>query len=183
MTRPNRIDLSAITDEPRAFEFEVPFTLESLDREPLVALAPVRLSGAIRRIEGGFAFDARSALRGELECSRCLTSYPFAEEESFALLLYPRPGANAKARELAPEELDVSYYDDDVLDVESIVEERVQMAIPMKPLCKEDCAGLCPRCGQDWNQRACECAADSTDPRWSALRAVAGAIRNPNQKA
>lgn len=178
MARPNHIDLSGITEEPRAFEFEIPFALASLDREPLLSIDPVRLSGTLRRIEGGFAFDARYALRSQLECSRCLAAYPFEAEEPFALLLYPRPASSPDVRELAPEELDVSFYDGDELDVTPLAEERVQMAIPMKPLCKDDCQGLCPRCGQDWNQRGCDCAADSTDPRWSALRAAADVIRS-----
>jgi uncharacterized protein len=177
MTRPNHIDLSAIDDEPVGFTFEVPFTLESLDREPLLAISPVRLTGTIRRIERGFAVDARHALEGQLECSRCLTAYPFASEEDFSLLLYPRPASLPDVRGLAPEDLDVSYYDGEDLDVEPIAEERVQMAIPMKPLCRDDCAGLCPRCGQDWNRGRCDCTADEGDPRWAALRTVRDAIR------
>jgi uncharacterized protein len=44
------------------------------------------------------------------------------------------------------------------------------MAVPMKPLCREDCRGLCPTCGEDLNVTACGCAAEAADPRWEALR-------------
>jgi uncharacterized protein len=182
MTQPNTISLDAVLDEPVPFAFELFFSTAGLDREPLLEVSPVRLEGEISRIEKGFLFDARIAYAGKLECSRCLASYPFQTREDFSLVLTKRtpaalrrpggPGAPATGAEIVLEgdDFDVYFYDEPVLPVAPIAEERIQMAVPMKPLCREDCRGLCPRCGEDLNVADCGCSADSADPRWEALQ-------------
>ena len=181
MSRPDHLDLQAVLDEPVPFSFDLPFSLESLDREPLRELSPVRLEGTVSRIEGGHRLDARCRFEGKLECSRCLNPYSFSHDEPFTLLLYPRRPGAPDVRELSRDDLDVSFYDGDEVDVAPIAEERVQMAIPMKPLCREDCQGICPSCGADRNAAPCECAPESGDPRWSALGRFQNATRS--QKA
>jgi len=178
MKSPNHISLESVREEPVSFSFELPFSLKALDREPLLELSRVSLAGTIRRIERGFALEARCAFRGQLECSRCLAAYPFSVEEPFALLLYERAPGVGDVREIGRDELDVSLYEGTELDVAPIAEERVQMAIPMKPLCREECLGLCPQCGQDRNVRRCECVAAAADPRWGALEAVRDATKS-----
>ena len=164
------INLDSVLAEPVEFEFDLPFSVASLDREPLVAISPVRLGGRISRIEGGFALDGEVAFTARLECSRCLADYPFEFDEPFSLLLYPRKETGVEEREIERRELDVSYYDSEVLSLHPVAEERIQLALPMKPLCREECAGLCPTCGQDRNARPCDCRSEAVDPRWNALR-------------
>jgi uncharacterized protein len=178
MRHPNHIDLQAVTEDPLAFEFEIPLSLPALDREPLLEISPVHLEGTLSRIEGGFSLDARCAFDGRLECSRCLASYPFAVDDPFALVLAPRPAATSDVRELSRDDLDVYSYDGDTLDVAPIAEERVQMSIPMKPLCREDCQGLCPGCGADRNLGPCGCGDPKPDPRWAALAGVPTATKS-----
>lgn len=178
MKHPEHIDLEAALDEPVPFAFDLPFMIAALDREPLVEISPVHLEGTLMRVEGGYAMEARCAFEGKLECSRCLAAYPFAIDEPFSLLLYKRPAALPDVRELAKDELDVSYYEDDQVAVAPIAEERVQMAIPMKPLCREECLGLCPRCGKDRNLDPCGCAQEAGDPRWAALRVFKEATKS-----
>ncbi len=169
MKHPNHIGLDAVLEDPIAFAFELPFSVSSIDREPLLEISPVRLEGTISRIEGGFALDARCAFEGKLECSRCLAAYPFAADEPFSVVLARRAAGLPDERELSRDDLDVSYFDGDSIDVGPIAEERVQMSIPMKPLCREECLGLCPRCGKDRNLTPCVCAEEAADPRWGAL--------------
>ena len=169
---PNTIPLEAAAEEPVAFDFELTVPAESLDRELLLETSPVRFAGEVSRIEAGYALSGELSWGGKLECSRCLTAYPFDADESFSLMLYKRykgePGEPAE-RELDKDDLDVYFYEDPELSVLPIVEERIQMAVPMKPLCKEDCLGLCPTCGKDLNQGPCECREETIDPRWEAL--------------
>ncbi len=174
--KPHTVSLESVSDEPVRVEAELPVTVAAVDREPLLALSPLLLAGEVSRIEGGYALTARLAYDGQLECSRCLTPYPFREEEEFTLLLTPRPSASGapKEIELAPADLDTQYYDpaQPVVELLPIAEERVQMALPMKPLCRADCRGLCPSCGNDLNLGSCACARDTVDPRWEALRSL-----------
>jgi uncharacterized protein len=172
MTRADSLHLDTVLDEPVRFGGELAVPVSAIDREPLLALSPLRISGEVRRIEGGYALQAELVYSGELECSRCLAAYPFQEDEVFSLVLYPRTSGAAAEVELTPNDLDVLYYADPVVPLAPIGEERVQMALPMKPLCKPDCRGLCPTCGKDRNLGACACAPESIDPRWEALKAL-----------
>ena len=174
MKRPDVLPLESILEEPVSFECDLAVPLEAIDREPLVALSPLSLAGEARRIEGGYALDARLAYAGQLECSRCLASYPFEESEEFSLLLYPSSKRPTEEVELSPGDLDVLYYDEPIVRLSPIAEERVQMALPMKPLCRPDCRGLCPSCGKDLNSQdgPCACVRETVDPRWDALKAL-----------
>lgn len=60
--------------------------------------------------------------------------------------------------------------DQDFIDISNDVREYAMLAIPMKNLCKEDCKGLCPRCGKDLNTEQCSCETEKVDPRWLALK-------------
>jgi uncharacterized protein len=172
MEHRNVISLDAVLDEPVAFEFTQPVALAAIDREPLLSLTPVRVTGEVSRIERGYALDARLSYGGELECSRCLAAYPFVVDDAFSIVLCPRKPSGDEEVSLEKGDLDVSFYDDPAVPVEPIVEERIQILMPMKPLCREDCKGLCPQCGEDWNARECGCVAETADPRWDALKAL-----------
>jgi len=163
------LSLETIVDEPLRFDFELPFTLEGLDREVLVAISPARIAGEVTRVEGGHSLSARLTWSGQLTCSRCLAPYPFQHEEEFSLVLYPRRPIAQTEIEMDREDFDAYFYDDPVVPVAPIAEERIQMTVPMKPLCREECRGLCPRCGSDLNLSECDCVFDEVDPRWHAL--------------
>jgi len=81
------------------------------------------------------------------------------------------PAGNAPQSEemqLSRDELDVRYYVEPVVDLAELATEQVQLATPLKPLCRESCQGLCPRCGADLNQGLCACP-KTTDSRWTPL--------------
>ena len=166
---PNVISLEAAAQEPVAFDFELEVPAESLDREPLLELSPVSFTGEVMPIESGYALSGDLSWGGKLECSRCLAAYPFSSNENFSLVLYKREAGEPAERQLDKDDLDVYFYDEPELPVAPIVEERIQMAVPMKPLCREDCLGLCLTCGKDLNQGPCECRDEAIDPRWEAL--------------
>jgi len=172
MKASNSISLESVPDDGLPFAFELRFTPAQLDREPLLEVSPVKLAGEVSRIEKGFSLEARMDYSGKLECSRCLASYPFENSEDFSLLLRKRPALGGGEIALVSDELDEYFYDDPVVSVEPIAEERIQMAVPMKPLCREDCLGLCLQCGQDRNLTACGCVVETDDPRWEALRVL-----------
>jgi uncharacterized protein len=56
-----------------------------------------------------------------------------------------------------------------ILDLSEVLRQNLLLAVPMQPLCRPDCAGLCPTCGQDLNEGACECDSAGIDPRWADL--------------
>ena len=172
MKPPHHISLESVLEEPLPFRFELSFSVAALAREPLLDISPVRMEGEVSRIEGGYCLDARLSYAGQLECSRCLAAYPFETDEAFSLVLYKRPAEPQKEVVLDPEDPDIYFYEEPDLSLAPLAEERIQLGIPMKPLCREECRGLCPRCGEDLNLKECGCAAAEPDPRWKTLRAL-----------
>ena len=74
--------------------------------------------------------------------------------------------------ETEPLEGETYRLDDDVIDLEPMVRDALLLDLPLVPLCRSDCAGLCPTCGANHNVAACDCATDEPDPRWAALRSL-----------
>jgi uncharacterized protein len=71
---------------------------------------------------------------------------------------------------LAPDELDVTYLEDDQINTDQLLRENLLLSLPLQPLCRDDCRGLCPRCGANLNQEPCGCERPPADPRMDALR-------------
>jgi DUF177 domain-containing protein len=108
-------------------------------------------------------------------CGRCLEAFGAPVETDLDLRLAPRT-ASADSVELGQDDLDVDFYDGDQIDVGALIETETTLALPMKPLCRDDCRGLCPVCGGNRNVRACACAARPPDPRLAALRELAARL-------
>ena len=66
----------------------------------------------------------------------------------------------------------------DQLDLQPLARDAVLLNLPQVPLCREDCAGLCPVCGADRNDEPCGCEVEAGDPRWATLDALRG--RDPS---
>ena len=114
--------------------------------------------------------DGSDTPRAYLE--RCLETVALPVSSELDLLI-ELGGSEAAAEERALEEQDLGmiFLENPLLDTRPILTEQIQLGVPMKPLCKEDCAGLCSSCGADLNQGPCGCR-EVTDPRWGALAAL-----------
>lgn len=106
----------------------------------------------------------------EADCDRCLEPAPFAIEEDFVLLYRPMADSAAEEAELDEDESEVGFYEGDGVELNDVLREYVLLALPMQRLCSEACKGICPDCGQNRNQNACQCAAKAVDDRWAALK-------------
>jgi uncharacterized protein len=105
-----------------------------------------------------------------LVCSRCLEEFQVEVHPAVDARYVPRPAVWGHEVELEAEDLDVDFYDDDRLDLATLVETETSLALPMKPLCRPDCRGLCPVCGANRNLAPCACERRAPDPRLAALR-------------
>jgi uncharacterized protein len=102
--------------------------------------------------------DVRGQAVWEGVCSRCLEPFdaPLGLESQFLGSKDPDlvvRGAHA----LGTQDLDVVFFPETLLDEEALVREQFQLQIPMNALCRDDCAGLCSRCGKNWNKGPCTC--------------------------
>jgi len=106
----------------------------------------------------------------KLHCSRCLAEY----EESLSSDLDFVIDLGGSADQAASEE--DGYYVADpssgFFEMDDLVRESLILSLPLKPLCSEDCKGLCPICGVDLNKKQCDCVKDEIDPRWEQLKGL-----------
>ncbi len=119
-------------------------------------------------------------LRGQLqvdggaECARCLAPFVF-RLESEILVLADRRGSDEPRDEAAlEEEGSVLYHDGLELDLTGLLREAIILEVPVVLVCRPDCRGLCPLCGQDLNVGTCSCAPPKGDARWEALKDLKG---------
>ncbi len=133
--------------------------------------ATVRASMHIARSGRGLLIHGEMAGRVALICSRCLERFPFHAEDRLDLYCETAgPGKTKHEVELGPDDLDVTYLDEGRIDTDQLLRESVLLNLPVQPLCREDCKGLCPQCGANLNREACGCDRPPTDPRLQGLR-------------
>lgn len=135
----------------------------------VVSIAPLIGTVKLTRTNRGIVADASVETRIRQECSRCLedvaTPVTTRMSEEFFPTVDLRTGAPVKR----PEGDGYMLTDTHELDLSEPIRQAILLEQPMKPLCRGDCRGLCPRCGQNLNERACKCAPESGDPRLAGL--------------
>lgn len=106
-----------------------------------------------------------------LRCARCLREFPVTRDLEVRLLVRRRDDASIDEEEAAALEGDVAFADEDEFDPGEPILQEIFLNIPMKPLCDEECPGLCPKCGLMRGSEECVCPQEERiDPRWEKLR-------------
>lgn len=107
-----------------------------------------------------------------MACSRCLESVVFPVECYFHYIATPAPQVviQTEELELSSEDLDVTYYDGETIDLEPLIYEQLILEVPMKVLCRDDCQGICPTCGKNRNFDSCTCSEERIDERFAILK-------------
>ena len=148
------------------------------DAEPLHRLlgAECRPTGplrvAVQYLRSGDALLFDGTLAGALvgRCARCLDEFQWTLHRQFSCTLLPTAAAvGDRETELKPEDLGVSFYSGDTVDVSALVREEVLLALPSPPLCRSTCKGLCAQCGGNLNAATCDCRPGWSDPRLAVL--------------
>ena len=171
------LSLRSLQDAHEHFEkrFE-PSLFAGAESDAFRIVSPVALSFDVDRQETG-RYRVAGRLTGELElnCSRCLEPYTLPVATEFDLRYVPRvENAGEGEREVEEDDLSTAFYDGDEIDLAQLIMEQFQLALPMKPLCRDDCKGLCPHCGTNLNTGSCSCTGSGGDTRWEALRSLRG---------
>jgi uncharacterized protein len=135
--------------------------------------APVALDFDIFKDKDQFHVVGTVKTTLELPCSRCLEPFTLPVDASFDLRYQPQSAnAGEGEREVHDEDLTTAYYANDEIDLEQLMKEQFQLALPMKPLCSDACRGLCPQCGTNLNRGTCACDRQWHDPRLAALETL-----------
>jgi uncharacterized protein len=135
--------------------------------------APVRLVFDISKDGKQFHLVGRVDTTLGLACGRCLDPFSFRADLPFDLLYLPHTENVAEGEiEVEDDDLTTAFYQDQQIDLGQLVREQLYLALPMKPLCRESCRGLCPECGTNLNTGTCRCVREWTDPRLESLRSL-----------
>jgi uncharacterized protein len=109
----------------------------------------------------------------QLLCSRCLEPFSWPVDAGFDLRYQPHSQNTGEGeREVEEDDLTTAFYDNDEIDLGQLMQEQFYLSLPMKPLCADQCKGLCPTCGTNLNRDACDCSNEWEDPRFAALRQI-----------
>jgi uncharacterized protein len=171
---PLKIAVNMITEVPEEVSFSE--RIEDLnqidaDRRTRDFLFPPFLNVDLAYYRSGRELFFNGMLHGNIQgcCGRCLESYTFRIEKGFEAILVPEP-LPTKKRELTRDELGVSFYSGEEINLSPFIREQVFLALPMRPLCDESCRGICSRCGVNLNHGSCSCVPIPGDSRLAFFR-------------
>lgn len=169
------------------------FTLTELEHHPIlfdVAYQPgeIELPPELRQSSGlqvsGSAELLKNTLgeirlRGHIQveieaaCDLCLEPASVGMDSDFDLFYRPLEQVETHGEiHLEEGEIDISFYEGQSLALAEVLREFVLLSLPMRTLCRENCLGLCPLCGENRNQTACACKTGRTDERWTRLKGI-----------
>ena len=103
-------------------------------------------------------------------CARCAEEFATPSERKFRFVLAPKVVGFQEEQDLRDEDLEFSLYDGDQIDLSPLIKEQYLLSLPSRPLCREDCKGLCPKCGINLNYSECGCSVETGHPGFAALR-------------
>ena len=152
------IKLHELDEGQTRLELELPPESLGISQKDVVLERPLTVSLSLDRRGDEIWIRGSVDTVALQECSRCLVEFSQILELDFEVFCAKLPAArtmNPKA--LDEEDGGVHFHDGRVVSIDNEIREAVLLGLPMRPLCKESCAGLCPRCGEDRNEGPCRC--------------------------
>ncbi len=172
-----RLRLEDITAEAKDIAFVEP----EMEINRVLAQGPVheyRVEGPIAvnlsfyRAGTDLFFSGRLKAQTVATCARCAEDFRGSSDRPFRLVMAPKSMGMDTDAGLRADDLEFSLYEGDEIDLAPLVREQLLLALPTRPLCKDDCRGLCPHCGINLNRGECKCEASHPDPRFAVLRSL-----------
>lgn len=138
---------------------EVTVSLINYMGEDIHVDKPIKVSAAVVNNGSKLLLTGNIDAELTLKCSRCLKDFKYKLKTDFEEELSKEEGDD-----------DAIHFEGDTVDLTDIVINNILLSLPMKPVCSEDCKGLCPICGGDLNINKCGCTDRNIDPRLSVLK-------------
>lgn len=150
------IDIDKIPKEGLNVSRDFEFLNVDLVEESAVFLDPTHADAVVRRVGEEIWIKGRLTARLSFVCSRCLTPFEFPVDVSFDLIYLPEE-LDLMKEELEDDDMGRIFYHDNQIDLREVILEQLNLTFPLKPLCSEDCEGICPVCGQVRHGGNCGC--------------------------
>lgn len=185
------LDLEGWADVDLDVSADVPASSFDLDGGKPVETFHLDLHVHNSGLPGAYEYQFEGKVTGDaaMSCVRCLADMTVHFDAPFSLRYLPISSMPLDEEEkseveILEKDVDIEYYRRPVFDLLALVREQVYLGVPMGPICREDCAGLCPNCGTDRNLGPHACTEKKVDPRWEALASLklAGGKRDDTGK-
>jgi uncharacterized protein len=165
-----RIELDKLEGKSSAFAHTYEADEIVLDEENTRLTEAPQINGRLTRSGHEVRLQGTITARAEVDCDRCLKALSVPVLTDFDVTYVPAADYyDAASAELQEEDLGLSVFDGEAIDLDELVREQVLLAMPPRMLCAEECRGLCPVCGADKNREECACEVREIDPRWAGL--------------
>lgn len=133
----------------------------------LALQGPLQFAGQVENAAPFLELHGQAKARLRLTCARCLAQFELPLQAEIAEAYTNKPEAMSEDDEYA-----VSFFEGDEIDIAPAILQALLLELPMQPLCRPDCQGLCPDCGADLNQQPCTCNHQDIDIRFSKLQTL-----------
>jgi uncharacterized protein len=167
-----KINVITIPEEGLSVQFSLAANLLPEVGKADIHLEKVDVAGSIKRYRQSLSFTGHLETLLQTTCGRCLEETAFPVQTDFSYTLLPATETGSDEVELQTEDLEIVYYDGEIIDLAPLIAEQVVLQMPMKVLCRESCRGLCPQCGINLNLGGCNCRNEFIDPRWAVLKNI-----------
>ena len=137
--------------------------------ESRISDEPIDVNLHLEALSNGVTVNGTTSATWVGECRRCLA--PMSDRMTVEL---------SELYQQMPDDSEAYVIDNDQINLLPMVRENLLLAIPLGPLCREDCPGFCPHCGKDLSETACSCDNSVIDPRWAALETLKGSLKDPS---
>lgn len=165
------IDIDKLPKEGLTVNRDFEYPSVELVEEDAVFLRPVHVELTVTKIDEQIRIKGRITTLLRFACSRCLTPFEYPVDSRFDLIYLPEELEEMK-EELEEEDVNTLYYAAPQLDLREVVLEQLNLTFPLRPLCSEDCPGICPVCGAVIRDGACSCAVPGADFRFQSLKSL-----------
>lgn len=163
------INIDKIPKEGLNVSRDFDFLNIDLVEENAIFFSPTHAEVVVRRIGEEIYIKGRLTARLSFICSRCLTPFEYPVDSSFDLV-YLLEELDMMKEELDEEEMDSDFYHNNQIDLHEVILEQLNLTFPLKPLCSEDCQGICAVCGQVRRGGDCACQVKEEEPRLRKLK-------------
>ncbi len=163
------IDVEKLPKEGRNISRDFEFLSTALVEESAVFLKPVHAELTVKKVGEEILIKGKLVTSLSLICSRCLVPFETSVDSKFDLVYLPEE-LDVMQDQLESDDMNKLFYYDGKIDIEEVILEQLNLVFPAKPLCADDCQGICPVCGKIIRESECVCVQESSDPRLKKLK-------------
>lgn len=172
-----KLQIAQIREGDNPFHFEsarepwLQAMMKKIGEEGYTFAAPMTVDLQLTKLEPDYYLRGDLKFGLEQPCARCAEPFALPLQHHFELALSHVPGLKKEefAASEESEELDMNFFHGNEIDLGPVLEEQFFLSVPIKSVCKEDCKGICQKCGKNLNQGDCDCKSEDDDHPFSLL--------------